>query len=214
MPEGSDDMKNVLIGAALFFTTALPASAASIGSVTWDNTTLLIQLLGYSGTLYDFQMSVIFGTGGLQETDQSGHFDYLVGVNFKPGDGNVTAFSNASTTADGSWTYKVDSNLNSASSGCASAGAGNDFFCGITTSTLANPTNVAGTLTWNFTLNITGVTDPNNLIVQGESPIRALFADASGQTSLFSLKVPEPTTISLLGIGIAAVALRRRYSRA
>jgi hypothetical protein len=214
MPEGYDEMKKLLTAAALLLATALPARASTIGSATWDNTTLMIELLGYSGNLYNFEMSVIFGTGGLQETDQDGHFDYLVGVNFKPNEGNVTGISGTpTTTAAGDWDFSVDANLSSASSSCAIKGAGNDFFCGITTDTLANSTDLAGTLKWNFTLNITGVTDPNNLIVTG-TPIRALFADANGQTSLFSLTVPEPTTISLLGIGIAAVALRRRYSRA
>jgi len=215
-------MKKIALSALVLIFGAFgasQASAATIGIAQLNNTTLMIEYLGSSGTdLYDFRYTVTFGTGGLQETDQSGHFDYLVGINFKPGTGNLVGYSGTpTTTAAGAWTYNVDTNLSSSNTNCASSPGNNNFFCGaLSPMTFNNPTSSAGSLVWNFTLQITGVTD-TNLFIQDGTPIRALFADADGQTSLLSLQttaVPEPASLSLFAFGLlAAAGMSKRLSR-
>jgi hypothetical protein len=206
----------------MLVTVALCANVASAdpiatGSVEWKGATASVEYLGSSGDLYDFRY--VFDFEGFTAT---GHTDYLVGINFKPSQGDVISYQDASTIANGSWAYGVDTNLSSAGFG-ATCGAGttgnNNFFCGATTNYLANPTSGSPVYTWDFTLRITGVTDPNLLVIN--APIRALFTSgilkpkgAGYYTSLMSEKtVPEPGTLALVGIGLAVAAIRRRKKR-
>lgn len=208
-----------LLVVSCLFLASRPVAAGPIGAVEWNGATFSIEYLGTSGTnLYDFQYVADFDgfTGG-------GHTDYLVGINFKPSSGNVLGYSDTSTTASGTWSYGVDANLSSGSFGatCASAGGGNDFFCGAGSPITANPTSGSAYYTWNFTLMITGVSDPNSLV--WDAPIRALFTSGdplpSGNGYFSSLmsettsRVPEPTTLGLMGLGLL-LGVRKMRGRA
>lgn len=214
----SSVLRSLVITAGLVL-AARPVHAGPIGAVEWNGATFSIEYLGSAGTnLYNFQYVADFDgfTGG-------GHTDYIVGINFKPSQGNVTGYSGTSTTAAGTWTYGVDANLSSSgfSATCSSAGGGNDFFCGAVSPYTSNPTSGSALYTWNFTLLITGVVDPNTLV--DNTGIRALFTSGvlrpSGNgyfTSLMSettTRVPEPTTLGMLGIGLVLGARVLRAKR-
>jgi hypothetical protein len=212
---------SAIFGVALWTLSASPAVAGPIGSVEWNNATLSVELLASAGDLYTFKLTADF-TGFVDAqaddpgVDQEGHFAYLIGINFKPSNGNLTAINGTPTTnATGTFTYGIDSNLSSNSTDCSAAGAGNDFFCGILVSTNDwedNPTSGNPIYTWTVTLQIANVTDVNALV--SGTGLRALFTDGSDdlQTSLASLttgtgtSVPEPSSFSLLGLGLASLA--------
>ena len=210
--------------------SASPATAGPVGSVEWNNATFSAELLSSTNNLYTFQLTANFtgfvdGQAGDPGVDQEGHFAYLVGINFKPSNGNLTGISGTPTTnATGSFTYGIDSNLNSNSTDCSPAGPGNDYFCGLLISNSDwqnNPTSGNPTYTWTVTLQIENVTDANGLV--SGTGLRALFTDGAEnyQTSLASLttgpgtSVPEPSSFSLLGFGLAALGssiIRQRKS--
>jgi len=199
-----------------------PAAAGSLtmGEVDWYGAVFTVDLVGFSGDYYSFEYTANFTNF---DSDAAGeHTDYIVGINFKPSQGNLVGYKNATTDADGSWTYGVDSNLSSAgfTASCAPKGTGNDFFCGALTSGTdytANPTTLV--YTWDFTLKITGVTSPELLALN--TPLRALFTSGTTNsqgdyyTALMSQTthaVPEPSSVLLLGIGSFA-AMRKRLFR-
>ena len=210
-----------ILGVALWALSGSPAVAGPIGSVEWNNATFSVELLGSAGNLYTFKQTAdltgfVDGQDGDPGVDQEGHFAYLVGINFKPSNGNLTAINGTPTTnATGTFTYGIDSNLSSSSTDCSPAGPGNDFFCGLLISTNDwenNPTSGNPIYTWTFTLQIANVTDANALV--SGTGLRALFTDGSDdfKTSLASLttgtgtSVPEPSSFSLLGLGLASLA--------
>jgi len=237
------------LAAALGFAiaSASVASAGPIGTVDWNDATFSIEYLRSAGTdLYEFQYKADF-TGFVDP----GQNDYIIGINFKPADGNLIGYSGTpTTTAFGTWAYQVDSNLNSGGSlqpvcDAPNQNTGNDFFCGglviaNLTDPLANSTSRDPIYTWNFTLNITGVTDASQLVFS--TGIRALFTSGeckvkggngpdAGEidcnTSLASLTtgagdggdgdgdgetVPEPG--ALLLFGAALIGLASRFRRA
>jgi hypothetical protein len=222
-----------IFGVALWALSGSPAVAGPIGSVEWNNATFSVELLGSAGDLYTFELTADFtgfvdGQAGDPGVDQEGHFAYLVGINFKPSNGNLIGISGTPTTdATGTFTYGIDSNLSSSSTDCSAAGAGNDFFCGLLISTNDwenNSTSGDPIYTWTFTLQIANVTDADALV--SDTGLRALFTDGSDdfKTSLASLttgtgtsSVPEPSSFSLLGLGLASLAScvtrRHRSSR-
>ena len=210
-----------ILGVALWALSGSPAVAGPIGSVEWNDATFSVELLGSASNLYTFELTAdltgfVDGQAGDPGVDQEGHFAYLVGINFKPSNGNLTAINGTPTTnATGTFTYGIDSNLNSSSTDCSPAGPGNDFFCGLLISTNDwenNPTSGNPIYTWTFTLQIANVTDANALV--SGTGLRALFTDGSDdfKTSLASLttgtgtSVPEPSSFSLLGLGLASLA--------
>ena len=212
---------SVSLGVALWALSGSPAVAGPIGSVEWNDATFSIELLGSAGDLYTFKLTADFtgfvdGQAGDPGVDQEGHFAYLVGINFKPSNGDLTAISGTPTTnATGTFTYGIDSNLSSNSTDCSSAGPGNDFFCGLLISTSdweKNPTSGNPIYTWTFTLQIANVTNEDALVL--DTGLRALVTDGSDdfKTSLASLttgtgtSVPEPSSFSLLGLGLASLA--------
>jgi PEP-CTERM motif len=203
------------------------ASAGPVGSVEWNNSTFEVELVSSVGGQYTFELRA--DLTNFSQIDQTGHFDYLIGVNFKPSNGTVVGIVGTPITdAGGSWTYNVDAALNSGGGTDCKQPGNNEFFCGVlldVSDWASNPA-AGNTYTWQFTLQITGVTDEDALV--SGTPVRALFAEyhyrrnggGDWQTSLASLttgtSVPEPSSFSLLGFGVAALGssiIRQRKSR-
>jgi hypothetical protein len=196
-----------------------PAAASSLtmGEVDWYGAVFTVDLLSYSGDYYSFEYKANFSNF---DADAAGdHTDYIIGINFKPSQGNLVGVKTVTNDPAGSWTYGIDSNLSSAgfTASCDPKGGGNDFFCGALTNGAdytVNPTSLV--YTWDFTLKITGVTSPELLAIG--TPLRALFTSGTKNsqgdyyTALMSEtthSVPEPSTLLLLGVG-AGTAIRRR----
>lgn len=201
---------SVIVAGALSLGLASPASA---GVIEWNNATFQIDLQSFLGNQYTFRLTADFS--GFAEVDQTGHFAYLVGINFKPSQGDLVDSSNESTNALGTWIYNVDTNLSSNNVNCANAPGNNNFFCGANTGNWAlNPTAGNPIYTWNFTLQINGVAAGQEGSLDDNAPLRVLFSDGApeNQTSLMSLttaaQVPEPTSLSLVGLGLLAGGLR------
>jgi hypothetical protein len=217
----------VLAGIALTLVVSKPASAApiSVGEVDWYGAIFTVDLVSSANNWYSFEYTADFTT--FDSAAAGDHTDYIVGINFKPSQGNLVSYTSATTDAAGSWTYGVDSNLSSAgfTASCAPKGTGNDFFCGALTDGkdyTANPT--TGTpppiYTWDFSLRITGVTNPELLALN--APLRALFTSGTTNrqgdyyTALMSettgggTPVPEPATQLLVALGLPAILRNRQ----
>jgi hypothetical protein len=196
-----------------------PAAAGplTMGEVDWYGAVFTVDLTGYTNNLYSFEYKADFTN--FDAAAAGDHTDYIVGINFKPSEGNLVAVTDVANDPTGSWTYGIDANLSSAglTASCAQKGTGNDFFCGALTNGSdynVNPTSLV--YTWDFTLKITGVTSPELLALN--APLRALFTSGTTSnkgdyyTALMSETthgVPEPSSLLLLGVG-AATALRKR----
>ena len=108
---------------------------------------------------------------------------YLVGINFKPSQGNVVDSSAESTTALGTWFYNVDSDLSGNNTNCAEASGDTNLFCAANTSDWAlNPTSGNAIYAWTFTLAINGVTAGEEASLDNNAPFRALFTDGQPGT--------------------------------
>lgn len=210
---------SAILAAAAMLLIGARAEASPVGTVVWNDATFTVELTGVSGDQYTFELTADF-TGFTPGLDQTGNFNDLIGINFKPSQGDVTGFSNTSQTAAGLWVYNIDSNLSSSNTTCANEPGNNNFFCGAnTTNWLLNPTAGNPKYTFDFTLTITGVSDADSLVLG--APLRALFGSyvcnnhgCSWHTSLMSettgTGVPEPTSLALISLGAATFGVARR----
>lgn len=196
-------LKLPILAAILMVATMAFADTVYVGSATYSggNFTLNVNQTGTSTYVVTYTADFTGWTGGSL---------YIAGVNFKFGSDPVSS-ATMSTSASGTWTlYAPSGSLTGgslANNGCQS-NTGATFICA-DTNNIVNAT--SGAYTWIFTVTygspITDFTDNH---------IGALFINSSGSSRGIlstTATVPEPASLSFLGLTLGGIALRRFRKR-
>jgi hypothetical protein len=207
---------NKICGAfILLFASVLPAAAGSItiDSTNCNNSSGSCYGLSWSLDVYS-QSNIVGGTeydyvATLTVTD-----DLLVtgtptatisAVSFKAGSSVEDAVLVTSPSNSSDWKTFLN-NLNSG--GCNGSGSG--FIC---SSASANPAEFPNlttlTWTWYFNTNDVGIAETGDTLKIGA---KVTTLDQPGRLLSVHATVPEPTSLSLLGIGLAGLAAVRKRS--
>ena len=207
---------NKIVGAIiLLLASVLPAAAGSItiDSTNCNNSSGSCYGLSWSLDVYS-QSNIVGGTeydyvAMLTVTD-----DALVtgtptatisAVSFKAASSVEDAVLVSSPSNSSGWTT-LPKGLNS--NGCSGSGSG--MVCSSTASNPAEFPNLTPlTWTWYFNTNETGIAEIGDTLKIGA---KLTTLDQSGQLLSVHSTVPEPTSLSLLGLGLAGLAVVRKRS--